>query len=54
MAIQFSPQEILETIRWQSAAHETRTGRGTIPDAILAAAREGKAEAIQTYFAFTS
>jgi len=38
--------EILETIHWQSTAHETRTGQGTIPDAILAAAREGKADLI--------
>lgn len=38
--------EILEMIRWQSTAHETRTGEGTIPEAILAAAREGRADLI--------
>jgi nucleotide-binding universal stress UspA family protein len=38
--------EILESIRWQSIAHETRTGTGTVADAILAAASQSKADLI--------
>ncbi|HEX5036524.1 MAG TPA: universal stress protein [bacterium] len=38
--------DILEAVGWNSVAHETRIGRGTVAEAILEAARDGGADLI--------